>query len=98
MRSFFFAALVPVLALAQVLSRLNHQGRLFDAANNPVPGTPSLTFSVYAGANGGTALWTETQSLPFSNGFYATTLGTVTAFPAGLWDGSTRYLAIAVDS
>jgi len=77
--------------------KINHQGRLFDAAMAPVSGMHTLKFAVYGMATGGTALWTESQTLAFDGGYYATTLGAVTPFARDLFAGQTMYLGITVD-
>ena len=60
--------------------KINHQGRLLDAAMAPVSGKHTMKFAVYNMATGGSALWTESQTLAFDGGYYATTLGAVTPF------------------
>jgi hypothetical protein len=67
------AAALP--ALAAVPSTLNYQGQLTSAAGAPVSGTVSITFKLYDVASGGTARWTETQTVTVSNGQYNVTLG-----------------------
>ena len=37
-----------------VPARINHQGRLFNSLMQPVMGAQMITFSIYAGATGGT--------------------------------------------
>lgn len=63
--------------------------------NNP---SLSIVFSIYSGATGGSAIWTETQSVSVEAGLYNVQLGGVTAIPADgtVFDGSTRYLGIKV--
>lgn len=86
------------LLLATALANpISHSGRLVDATGAPVSGEHELSFSLYAGSEGGEALWTETDTVTCSGGFYNTQLGDGTSFPAGLWDGSVRYLQIGVD-
>jgi hypothetical protein len=77
--------------------KINHQGRLLDAAMAPVSGQHTMKFAVYNMATGGTALWTESQTLAFDGGYYATTLGAVTPFAQNLFAGQTMYLGITVD-
>ena len=96
-----FAALLllalPSVAAAQVPQRLTEQGRLFDAETGmPVEGTETIRFSIYSEASGGTALWTETQSVTFDAGYFSTQLGESTPFAATLFDGSVRYLGVTV--
>jgi hypothetical protein len=98
-------ALLSVIGLAALAHadqppplKINHQGRLFDASMAPVSGSHTMTFAVYSSASGGTPLWTESQSLTFDDGYYATTLGSQTSFDRTLFSGATMYLAITVDN
>src|ERR1700760_2308968 len=63
----------------------------------PVSGQHTMKFAIYNMATGGTALWTESQTLAFDGGYYATTLGAVTPFAQNLFAGQTMYLGITVD-
>ncbi len=89
---------MPAFAKAQVPSELGYQGRLLKADGTPVTGVQQLTFSLYDATTGGTALWTETDGVPLTRGFYSVLLGKTTAFPAGLFDGRVLYLEVAVGS
>ncbi len=95
------SALLPLLAIsapaaAGVPSTLTEQGRLFDSVGAPLSTTVAITFSLYAGPNGGQALWSETQVIALDAGYFAAELGTVTPLPAALWDGTVRYVGITV--
>lgn len=91
--------LVPAFALAQsVPGVMSYQGRLLDTNGNPVTGAPSVTFAIYAAGTGGSALWTETQTVQLTNGFYALQLGSTTAFTPAVFDGSARWLGVKVGS
>ena len=68
----------PAALAASVPPTVGYQGRLYDQNGNPVSGTMSVTFSLYASATGGTAVWSETQSVSFANGYFAAQLGSVT--------------------
>ena len=92
------AMLVPSPAAADVPAGLTEQGRLFDASGAPVNAALSITFSIYAGPSGGPALWTETQLISLDEGYFSAQLGTITPFPAALWDGTVRYVGIQVGS
>ena len=89
-----------VPAWAQAPARLSYQGRLLKADGTAEQGAVQITFSLFANAAGGAALWTEQQQLVLTNGFYAThlpsTLGGAPAFPANLFDGTERYLELSV--
>src|SRR5580700_1926751 len=72
----------PRGALATVPEGVTEQGRLFDDTGNPLNATVSLTFSIYAAATGGTAVWTETQpSVVLDEGYFSAMLGSVTPIP-----------------
>ncbi|MCA9643219.1 MAG: collagen-like protein, partial [Myxococcales bacterium] len=87
------------MASAQVpIDLLTQQGRLFDSAGAPINDTLDFTFTFYADSDGLTPLWTETQSVALSDGFFSVQLGSVTPFPAGLFDGSLMYLGVQVGS
>jgi hypothetical protein len=77
---------------------LNHQGRLLDSKGVPVNNAQSVKFSLYAVAQGGAPLWSETQTIAFNNGNYGVSLGAVTALSPALFGGATLYLGIAVGS
>jgi hypothetical protein len=82
---------------------LSEQGRLFDDTGMPVAnGTIAITFSIYAGASGGSPLWTETQMITTDDGYFSAVLGDMsnggTALPNDLFNGSTRYLGVTVAS
>jgi hypothetical protein len=97
--SFTTAMVLPLSSSAApsaVPNFLAQQGRLFDDSGDPVTGTPQFVFTIYADAAGATSLWTETQSITLDSGYFSTTLGSVTALPATLFNGTTRYLGIKV--
>jgi hypothetical protein len=64
---------------------LSYQGRLTQSGT-AVSGAVSLTFRLYLAGTGGSALWTETQSITTVGGLYSAILGKTTAFPAGLFN------------
>lgn len=89
------ALLIPSLALAQVPQRLAYQGRLTKADGTPETGVLPVTFSLFAAAEGGTAAWSEAQSLALTHGYYATNLGEIT--PLGkVFDGRELFLEVSV--
>ncbi len=92
------ALLLPALAAAQVPAKLAYQGRLLRTDGTPEEGIVKMTFAIFAEAAGGTALWTEELNLALTSGYYATTLGDLTAFPAKLFDGTERFLEVALPS
>jgi len=92
----FWMAAPP--AAAQVQRLLGYQGRLLRSDGTAATGTASATFGIYGGETGGTPLWSETQTLGLSDGYYSTFLGLVVTAPDGLFDGGARWLEIRVGS
>jgi hypothetical protein len=91
-----FAAAAPVPAT------LTQQGRILDATTgDPVSSKVQIVFNVYADKTGGTALWTETQSITLDDGYFSAQLGSVPTVPPAptldtVFDGSVRYLGVTV--
>jgi hypothetical protein len=85
-------------AEAAVPQTLVEQGRLLDVNGAPVNGGVTLTFALYSGASGGTALWSEQQMVTLDGGYFSAALGDTTPIPASAFDGSARYLGISVNS
>ncbi len=83
---------------AQVPQVINYQGQLTDASGNPANGTFTIVFSIFGAATGGTALYSETQSVTVSNGVFNVLIGSVNPVPLNLFDSSPdRYLEITVN-
>lgn len=93
-----FSAATP--ANAAILRKLPFSASLKTAAGVTVSdGNYSLTFSIYTAATGGTALWTETQSVAVVNGVVSANLGESTALPASLtFNDGAYYLGVQVGS
>ena len=64
----------PAVALA-VPAQLTTQGRILDADDAPLDGAVDVSFRLMDSETGGNTLWEETQSVDFTNGFYAVMLG-----------------------
>jgi len=89
--------LVPARALAGVPLTLTQQGRLLNTDGTPVAGPVRMIFAIYDSSSATTPLWTETQSnVMLDTGAFSVQLGSVTAFPGTLWDGTPRYLGVTV--
>ncbi|MEO0075981.1 MAG: hypothetical protein ABIK31_07795 [candidate division WOR-3 bacterium] len=72
------SALISIAIAQPTIPKLiNYQGKLTDGAGNPINGTRSVQFSLYTVATGGTAFWTETQTVSISNGLFNVMLGSV---------------------
>ncbi len=87
--------LLPLLAVAAP-SYINYQGRLVDTTGNPLTGAQSIVFKLYSVPSGGTALWTETQSVTPDNGIFSVSLGGVTQLPASTFLADTLYLGVTI--
>jgi trimeric autotransporter adhesin len=94
-------ALVALLAAwscggaeAQVPDEINYQGRLTSPGGQPVNATVSMVFSLYDVTTGGSALYSETQSVTVANGTFNVAIGSVT--PLALPFDVPYYLGITV--
>ena len=76
---------------AAVPSTINFQGRLADSAGKPIKGTVSITFSIYNVPSGGSALWTETQSVLVSSGVYTVAVGGVNPLAASVFSANATW-------
>ena len=75
---------------------LSYQGKLTDTLGQPVPnGNYQLTFRLYTVPSGGSAFWTEGQTILVRNGLFSALLGAVT--PISLVpDSGALYLGLQV--
>ncbi len=55
--------------------QLTQQGRVLDNNGAAVTGIQDLTFRIYDASTGGSVYWSETVTVNFNNGYYATVLG-----------------------
>jgi len=86
-----------VSAFGTVPDSTNFQGILKNSAGNPVPnGSYSVTFQICSTATGGTALWSETQSVTTTGGQFACMLGKITPIPDSVLVNPNRFLGIQV--
>ena len=84
---------------AEVPQMINYQGRLADSGGAPLDTIVSMRFRIYADSTTSTYLWTETHaSVTVDEGLFNVLLGSVTAVPDSVFDGSMRYLGIKVGS
>jgi hypothetical protein len=81
-----FALLPGIVSLARadVPRLIPFQAQVKTSADKPMATPAPFTFSLYAVTTGGTALWSETQTLAPSNGIVSTTLGAITPLPVPL--------------
>lgn len=102
MRRFLVASLMACAALLSagaalaVPNVIPYQGRLTDAGGNPLTGAQTVVFAIYNVSTGGSALYTETQSVTASNGLFAVNIGSVTPLPSTLWSQTSLFLGIKV--
>jgi hypothetical protein len=83
-----------IASAAMVTQSISYQGKLTDAAGNPLTGSYSVTFKLYDVASGGTALATDTHSVTATSGLFTTTIATNPA----VIDGRALWLGIKVGS
>jgi hypothetical protein len=81
-----------------VPGQLNYQGFLANAGDSSaVDAMLEMTFRIFDSETKGAELWSETHTMvPVSEGLFQILLGSQTAFPAGLFDGSTLWLQTEV--
>ena len=92
-----FALLIALSAHA-VPTQVQHQGRIFDSTGLPLNGPEDVTFTLYDDASAGTALWTDTLTLTFDNGYYSVLLGETVSNPleGSTFDGDIVFIEVAV--
>ncbi|MFH2036248.1 MAG: tail fiber domain-containing protein, partial [Candidatus Zixiibacteriota bacterium] len=92
---FFIGLAIPVMAQDTLL--INYQGKLTNSSGDPLTGNYDITLKLYAYQTGPFALWSETHgNVPVSNGLLSLTIGSQTALPDSILNGTSRYLGITV--
>ena len=76
---------------------VGYQGRLKNSAGTAQTGSFTFIFRFYASTTGGSALWTETQTVTVDSGSFAVLLGSSTAFPASLDFNAPLFLSTEVN-
>lgn len=62
-----------------LFNRISYQGRLTDAAGNPINGTRNMIFRLYHAETGSSAVWQETHNnVQVTNGLFNVVLGSIT--------------------
>ncbi|MFM2152575.1 MAG: hypothetical protein RL199_1010, partial [Pseudomonadota bacterium] len=90
-------SLLPLAARAFPASVLNHEGRLFDAADRPVDGAVDFAFALYGQSTGGAPVWMEAQrGVAVHQGVYAVRLGESSTIPASVFAANDLYLSVSV--
>ena len=89
--------LICVYSYADVPKMINFQGRLTDASGKFVSdGNYSLTFKIYSDSSGGSAKWSEAQSVAVSKGLFNVILGVTTPIPDSIFNYPNTWLGIQV--
>ena len=84
---------------ADVPDSINYEGKLTTATGGCVNDTVQMTFSIYPDTLGSPADWTETQTeVIVKEGIFNVLLGSVNPIPDTVFDGSTKYLGVQVES
>src|SRR5271154_6858169 len=83
-------------AMASVPQLLTEQGQLLDSSGNPVAGSIQISFAIYDTPTGGTALWSEAQTVTLDEGFFSAILGETVRIPPNLFNGASLYLGMTV--
>lgn len=85
-RMLLFLALILVFPLSSISRAaspgMTYQGYLKRADGMPASGQLNLAFSLYTTATGGAPVWTESQSVPVTDGMYSVVLGKVSPLPS----------------
>lgn len=93
----FLALLLTISSVyAAIPERINYQGYLTDNSGEPITITVSMTFRIYTVASGGTALWTETQSVTPAEGVFSVVLGSTNALFLDYSVNSQYYLGVQI--
>ena len=72
-------------AATGINKEINFQGKLVDNNGlNVADNTYSVVFSLYSVSSGGTAIWTETDSVTTKAGVFQVQLGATTPFPGNV--------------
>ncbi|MGA1871767.1 MAG: tail fiber domain-containing protein [bacterium] len=75
---------------------INYEGKLTDLAGSPLNGTYEMIFYLYDMETGGTALWSEQQSVTIGDGIFNVRLGAAQSFPAEAFNNNELYLEVTI--
>ena len=94
----FIMSALAVSVMADVPQTINYQGRLTDAAGDPVADGPYLIkFKIYGSPTGTDSLWSSGfQAVTITDGLFDYKLGASISMPANLFTTPARYLGITV--
>ena len=84
---------------AEVPQMINYQGKLTTAEGGCLNDTVQMIFSIYPDTLGSPAVWADTQAqVVVKDGVFNALLGSVNPIPDSVFDGSTKYLGVQVES
>jgi hypothetical protein len=92
---------ISTLAANPVPATLTQQGRILDTSGTPVSSKVHFVFTIYddpTATKAADALWTDAEDITLDDGYFSWQLGTNTAIPSTVFDGSVRYLGVTVGS
>jgi len=96
--AFHFLFFITSADAAGINNQINFQGKLVNSnGTNVTDGNYTIVFSLYNVSSGGTAIWTETDTVTTSSGIFQVALGSNSAFPGSVdFNNSSLYLGIKV--
>jgi hypothetical protein len=104
----FFATMAALLsslalptpgAIAAAPAALSYQGFLTDSVGNPVTGTWTVTFELYAEPSGGDSLFMESLDVTTDKGLFSVYLGTPdNPLPVASFEGGQLFLELTVET
>jgi len=84
-------------AFAAVTDSISFQGKVIDAISGiPLEGANNVTFRIYDVETGGTASWTETQSVMFVDGLYNVLLGNIASLTPTLSFNGPYWISVQI--
>lgn len=85
-------------AIAQVPRTINYQGRVNGPGGTPITGDHTMTLKIWDAATGGTALYSETQTVTFRGGVFTVAIGggTPGGIPASIPFDKQYWLGVAI--
>lgn len=91
--------IAPLAGLAAIPNNqmLSQQGCIVDTRGRALNGTFTTTFRLWDAASDGAELWSEAQSIVFSDCYYTATLGSSTPIPADVWMSTGLFLGIQIE-
>jgi hypothetical protein len=83
---------VGIVSAAPVTQNITYQGKLTDAAGNPLTGSYTVTFNLYEVSSGGTVIAADTHTVQASKGLFTTQITADQSF----FDGRALWLGVKV--